>query len=69
MKNIQLVKWYPEWHGIHFIMGNPLRQPEAFHLIYKWSIYLGWWELRKFLTDKEMKQVYKIYKQHNNGTI
>ncbi|HNQ69633.1 MAG TPA: hypothetical protein PKN32_14770 [Bacteroidales bacterium] len=55
----QLVKWR-EFH-ICFIRGNPLRLPAAFHLIYKWSLWLGWWEVRKFLTDAEMKKALQIY--------
>jgi hypothetical protein len=50
---IQFVKW-PDWHGFHFVKGNPLKEPAAFHLIYKWSLWLGWIEIRKFLTQDEL---------------
>ena len=63
-KNYQFVNWYPEWHGFHFIKSNPLKKPEAFHLIYKWSLWLGWWEIRKFMTDKEMEKALEIYKKN-----
>lgn len=65
MKEIQFIKWN-EWHGFHFIRGNPLKLPSAFHLIYKWSIWLGWWEIRKFLTEKEMEQALKIYHESSS---
>ena len=61
MKKIQFIDWYPEWHGIHFIKGNPVKQPAAFHLIYKYSLWLGYWEIRKFLTDEEMRKALEIY--------
>jgi hypothetical protein len=63
MKNVQFISWFPEWHGIHFTNGNPKKKPSAFHLIYKWSIWVGYWEIRKFLTDEEMGNSLKIYKE------
>jgi hypothetical protein len=64
MKNIQIVKWRDRWHFC-FIMGNPLKQPAAFHLIYKWSLWLGFIEIRKFMTPEEMENALKIYHENN----
>ena len=71
MKDIQYINWYPEWHRIRFIKSNPLQQPAAFHLIYKWSLWLGFWEIRKFMTDEEMAKALEIYNidNHERTTI
>lgn len=63
-KNVtfQGVRW-DTWHGIQFIKGDPKKGPAAFHLIYKWSLFLGWFEIRKFMTTEEMKKALEIY--HN----
>jgi hypothetical protein len=64
MKNIQFVNWFGDHKPtFRFIKGNPLKKPAAFHLIYKWSLWLGWWEIRKFMTDDEMKRALQIYKE------
>lgn len=67
-KLIQFVNWgfLNKWH-FGFIRGNPLKQPAAFHLIYKWSIWIGFIEIRKFLTDKEMGKALKIYHENNQS--
>jgi len=60
----QFVNWFKDGKPtFRFIRGNPLKQPTAFHFIYKWSLWLGWWEIRKFLTDEEMKIA--LDKYHN----
>lgn len=64
MKNIQYVRWTDRWH-FGFIKGNPLKQPAAFHLIYKWSLWLGYLEIRKFMTEDEMAEALKIYHKSN----
>ena len=63
MKDIQFVKWFPEWHGFHYIKSNPSKEPAAFHLIYKWSLHFGFWEIRKFQTKKEMAESLETYNQ------
>ena len=53
MKTVQII-WWREWHfHFGFIKGDPLKKPAAFHLIYKWGLWLGFMEIRKFLTDKD----------------
>jgi len=61
MKDIQFINWFPDWHWVYFIRSNPIKQPAAFHLIYKWSLHLGFWEIRKFQTEKEMAESLKEY--------
>ena len=69
MKNdLQFIKWYPEWHGFHFIRGNPLKEPAAFHLIYKWSVHFGFWEVRRFLSDTKRHEALNIYKHNKSLT-
>lgn len=58
-KDIQFI-WWRDWH-FGFIKGNPLKNPAAFHLIYKWSLWLGYLEIRKFMTDNERATVMSIY--------
>jgi hypothetical protein len=66
-KLIQVVKWTDKPH-FGFIRGNPAKQPSAFHLIYKWSLWLGFIEIRKFLTEEEMKERLEKYnKITDNG--
>jgi len=66
MKDIQFINWFKDGKPtFRFIRGNPLKQPAAFHLIYKWSLWLGWWEIRKFLSEKEMERALQIYKEHD----
>jgi hypothetical protein len=69
MKDIQFVKWLPEWHGFHFIKSNPNLEPSAFHLIYKWSIYFEFWEIRKFMTLDEMNKSYYLWKKNSMDEI
>jgi hypothetical protein len=61
-KTLQFIHW-PSDHKrcFLFIKGNPLSDPAAFHLIYKWSLWIGRIEIRKFLTDQEMKRALEIY--------
>jgi len=66
MKQIQFVFWRYGKPHFGYIRGNPLNVPAAFHLIYKWSLWLGWLEVRKFLTDEERKQALNIYR---NGIL
>jgi hypothetical protein len=58
--NIQYITWRT-WHGIRFVKGFPLLYPESFHLIYKWSIFIGWLEIRKFLTAPEQAQAVNMF--------
>jgi hypothetical protein len=60
-RNIQFVNWCFRWQGFHFFKGNPLKHPLAFHLIYKWALYLGYFEIRMFMTEKERAKAFKIY--------
>ena len=64
LKQYQLVNW-KEWKGFHFFKGDPTKSPAAFHLIYKWSMFFGWFEVRKFLTTEEMNKALKIYNNQN----
>lgn len=56
---VQFVNWH-KWIGLHYFPGNPVTYP-AFGLIYKWSLFLGWFEIRKFLSDTEMTKAYQLY--------
>jgi hypothetical protein len=71
MKNIQIV-WWRDWHfHFGFVKGNPLKKPLAFHIIYKWGIWLGCIEIRKFLTEEERTAAIKIYingREERNST-
>ena len=58
-KRYQLVSW-GEFKYVGFIRGN-LTQPAAYYLIYKWSLWLGWWEVRRWLTDDEMQAALRAY--------
>ena len=62
MKNYQILNW-KECRGFKFIKSNPLKSPAAFHLIYAWSIYIGVWEIRKFMNESQMKRALEIF--HN----
>jgi hypothetical protein len=64
-ENIQFVRW-PDWHGFHFIKGDPLKTPAAFHLIYKWDLWLGWIEIRMFLSDTKRIEAFNIYETKNS---
>jgi hypothetical protein len=57
----QFVYWPEHSFTLAFIKGNPTKQPAAFHLIYKWSLWLGWFEIRKFLTDDQREDALRIY--------
>lgn len=43
----QLVRWFPEWQGFHFIRQGT---NSDWCYIYEWYLYLGFWELRKWST-------------------
>lgn len=60
MKKIQTLNHH-KWKWFKFIKGNPLKIPSAFHLAYKWSFFVGIWEIRKLRTKIEMKQALEIY--------
>jgi hypothetical protein len=62
IRSLQFVNWFPEWHGIHFYSSKK-SENAAFNLIYKWSIFFGFWELRKFLTEDETRKRLKDYKK------
>jgi hypothetical protein len=64
-KRLQFIKW-DGWHGFHFFWGAANKKPAAFHLIYKWSLFIGFWEIRMFLTDKELKRRFKEYERQVN---
>lgn len=59
-KTYQFINWH-KFKGFTYLKGDPNKQPAAFHLIYKWSLFLGWFEIRKFLDDKQMEQALNIY--------
>ncbi len=68
MKDVQIVQWFPQWHGFRFIKGSPLKEPSAFHLIYAWSICIGFWEIRKFLSDTKRVEAFYIWKHNRELT-
>ena len=41
----EFIKWFPDWHGIHFIKFDSKKTNMA--LIYEWHLVLGFWEIRK----------------------
>jgi hypothetical protein len=57
---IQYVKWNT-WQGLRFVKSYPLKEPASFNIIYKWTLVLGWFEIRKFLTSLETKRALKIF--------
>lgn len=59
-------RWRP-YFGL--IRGNPLKHPIAFHLIYKWSLWLGWFEIRKFYTLAESTEAMLVYLEANEITV
>jgi len=64
MKRIQVVDWREygvKFWRFGFLKGDPLKQPAAFHLIYKWSLWFAFIEIRKFMTDEEMRIALRIY--------
>jgi len=64
MKRIQIVDWREygvKFWRFGFTRSNPLKQPAAFHLIYKWSLCFAFIEIRKFMTDEEMRIALRIY--------
>jgi len=64
IKKIQCLNWFPYWKGIKFKRTNPKTDTNAaYYLIYKWYILLGFWEIRKFMNDKERKDALKIYQK------
>ena len=64
MKPIQWINWFPVWKGFKFKRTNPETDKNAAcYLIYKWYVLLGFWEIRKFMTDEEMKNALKIYEK------
>jgi hypothetical protein len=61
IQNFQFI-WWRDWHfHFGFIKGNPLKNPLAFHLIYKWGLWLGCIEIRRFLTEEERRIAVEIY--------
>ena len=63
MKKYQFI-WWRDWHfHFGFIKGNPIKRPSAFHLIYKWCIWLGFIEIRKFLTEEEQEEALNKYRK------
>jgi len=63
MKKIQYLNWFPYWKGVKFKRTNPPDINTAYYFIYKWYILLGFWEIRKFMNNKERKEALKIYRQ------
>lgn len=60
----QLVWWRRPHVG--FIRGNPHKQPAAFHLIYRWSLWLGWLEVRRWLTPQQSFEAVLQYMKRSN---
>ncbi len=60
MKNIQIIFW-----GLPLRFGNVKRfkENEAYFLIYKYAFWIGLWEIRKFMTDKERKKALIQYQK------
>jgi len=48
-KKYQFIYW-PDFHGFKFIKLDPNITRMAF--IYKWCLFLGFWEIRKWVKDK-----------------
>jgi len=42
-KNYQFICWFPKWLGFHFLTFT-----DIFGEIYKWSIQLGYFEIRRW---------------------
>jgi hypothetical protein len=46
--------WWPRLRPhFGFIKGDPHKTPAAFHLCYRWSLWLGWLEVRCWLSPVE----------------
>jgi len=41
--NYQFISWFPEWYGLHLVTHRG-----AFSNVYKYSIMLGWFEIRRW---------------------
>lgn len=41
----QLVRWFPEWQGFHFMRVST---DSDWQYIYEWYLWLGFWEVRKW---------------------
>lgn len=54
MKRYQLVKWFPEWVGFWFNRLDPKEHVGG--LFYRWGIGLGFWELRRWITNNEEQE-------------
>jgi len=50
----QFISWFPLWHGFCFIRFNPKITDIA--LIYKWSLGLGFYELRKWKISSDQQK-------------
>jgi len=65
---IQILNWFPRWKGIKFKRTNPKTDINAgYFLIYKWYILFGFWEIRKFMNERERKKALKIYQNEINS--
>ena len=69
MKKMQIINWYPKWHGFKFKRTNPRTDINAgYYLMYKWFVLLGFWEIRKFMNKAEMAEALKLYHKSRNNT-
>ena len=56
MKDIQIIYW-----GFPLRFGKVSKEDAARSLIYKWCYWIGLWEIRKFMSKKEMREAFKKY--------
>ena len=49
-KRYQFVKWFPDWFGVGFEKFGPNC---GLYTIYEWCLYLGWWEVRKWVRPQD----------------
>jgi len=65
MKKYQFISWFPTWCG--FLRYAKPKPYSGTVLFYKWSIYLGFFEIRKFLNQAEMDEAFKKFMKENLG--
>jgi hypothetical protein len=64
---MQFISWFPRWRGFRYLRTRPNNKPLAFHLIYKWSVFIGFFEIRKFMNLGEMTEALRVYKSHKEN--
>ena len=66
MKQYQFIKWFPEWvgFGIYVWQTNC-----GIYMIYEWCLYLGWFEVRKWVRPQDMERRRTAYNTASRATV